>query len=96
MEFDYDSGKSAANLRKRGLSLDQARKLWEVPAVGVKARTVGEERLMIVGRLGESWYSCIYTMRGETIRLISARRSHREEVQLYREIVEKSHPGGEV
>lgn len=96
MEFEYDPGKSAANRRKHGVSLDQARGLWEVPAVVVPARTVGEERVMIIGRLGGQLYSCIYTMRGETVRLISARRSHRKEAGLYHEIVQKDRPGREV
>lgn len=96
MEFEFSPEKSAANLKKHGLSLDEAKRLWEAAAVEVKARTVGEERFMIIGRLGDKLYSCIYTMRGETIRLISARRSHRKEERLYNEIIQKSHPGGGV
>ncbi len=96
MEFEFDPEKSAANLKKHGLSLDQARALWEVPAVVVKARTVGEERFLIIGRLGNKLYSCITTMRGETVRLISARRSHRKEEWLYHEIIQKGHPSGRV
>ena len=91
MEFDFDPEKSMANLKKHGLSLAQARRLWEVPAGVVKARTVGEERFMIIGRLGEKLYSCIYTMRGQAIRLISARRSHRKEERIYHEVIQKSH-----
>ena len=97
MEFDFDPEKAAANLKKHGLSLDQAIGLWEVPAVVVKARTVGEERFLIIGRLGEKLYSCIYTVRGETIRLISARRSHRKEEEIYHEVIQKkSHSSGGV
>lgn len=96
MEFEFDPKKSAANLKKHGISLDQARKLWEIPAIVVKARTMSEERFMIIGRLGNRWYSCIYTMRGETIRLISARRSHRKEEDLYHETVQKDYPRGGV
>lgn len=96
MEFEYDPGKSAANRKKHGISLEQALRLWGVPAVVVKARTVGEERAMIIGRLGGKLYSCIFTMRGETVRLISARRSHRKEAQLYHEVIEKDRSGGEV
>ncbi len=96
MEFEYSSEKSSANLRKHGLSLDQARRLWEVPAVAVRARTVGEERYMIIGRLGEKLYSCIYTMRGAKVRLISARRSHTKEERIYHEIIQKGRSGGRV
>lgn len=51
---------------------------------------------MIIGQMGNNLYSCIYTMRGETIRLISARRSHKKEERLYYEIVQKSHSNGKV
>lgn len=93
MEFKYDPEKSAANRRKHGLSLDQAKALWDVPAVVIRARTTGEERLMIIGRLGDKLYSCIYTMREDAVRLISARRSHRKEERLYHEIIQEGHSG---
>jgi uncharacterized DUF497 family protein len=91
MEFEVDPEKSRANLKKHGLSLDQAKWLWQVPAVVIRARTVGEERFMIIGRLGKRMYSCIYTMRGETVRLISARRSHQKEERIYHEIIQEGH-----
>lgn len=89
MEIEYNPEKAATNLRKHGLSLEQAKQLWEVPAVVVRARTVGEERFMIIGRMGSKLYSAIFTMRGETVRLISARRSHRKEEQIYHEAVQE-------
>lgn len=89
MEIEYDPAKSVGNLKKHGLSLEQAKQLWEVPAAVVRARTVGEERFMIIGRLGHKLYSAIFTMRGETIRLISARRSHGKEEQIYHEAVKE-------
>jgi hypothetical protein len=85
MEIEYDPAKSAANLKKHGLSLEQAKQLWEVPTVVLRARTVGEERFMIIGRLGHKLYSAIFTKRDETIRLISARRSHGKEERIYHE-----------
>ena len=96
MEFEFDPQKSISNLKKHGLSLDQAKRLWEIPSVNLRARTTDEERFMIIGRLGHKLYSCIYTMRGETVRLISARRSHRKEAQIYHEVIEKSHFGREI
>lgn len=89
MEIEYDPEKSAANRKKHGLSLEQARQLWEVPAVVLRARTVGEERFMIMGLLGQKMYSAIFTMRGETARLISARRSHKKEERIYHEALKK-------
>ena len=89
MEVEYDPDKSAANLKKHGLSLEQARQLWEVSAAVIRARTVGEDRFMIIGPLGNKLYSAIFTMRGEHVRLISARRSHRKEESIYHEAVKK-------
>lgn len=89
MEVEYDPEKSAANLRKHGLSLEQAKQLWEVPTVVVRARTVGEDRFMIIGPLGKKLYSAIFTMRGETARLISARRSRKKEEGIYHEAIKE-------
>lgn len=89
MEIEFDPAKSAANHKKHGLSLGQAKQLWEVPAVVIRARTVGEERYMIMGLLSQKLYSAIFTVRGEAVRLISARRSHRKEEKLYYEIIQK-------
>lgn len=89
MEIEYDPKKSAANRKKHGLSLEQAKQLWDVPAVVIRARTVGEERYMIVGQIGQKLYSAIFTMRGETVRLISARRSRKKEEEIYHEAIQK-------
>ena len=89
MEFEFDPAKSAANLKKHGLSLKQAQRLWEVPAVVIKARLVGEERWMIIGRVERTCYSCIFTVRAGIIRLILARRSHWKEERIYDEKIKK-------
>lgn len=92
MEFEFNPEKSAANLKKHGLSLKEAQRLWEVPTLVVRARVVGEERWMIIGWLGRKCYSCIFTIRAGTVRLISARRSHPREEQIYDEKFEKEDP----
>lgn len=87
MVFEYDPRKSAINKEKHGISLEQAKALWDSPAVQVKARTVDEPRFMLIGKLDNKFYSCIYTFRGSTIRLISARRSRKSEEEIYHENV---------
>ncbi|PIQ82485.1 MAG: toxin [Candidatus Omnitrophica bacterium CG11_big_fil_rev_8_21_14_0_20_64_10] len=95
MEFEFDPEKSAANLKKHGLSLEDARLLWEVPAVVLRARVVDEERWMIIGRLKGRCHSCVFTVRAGVIRLISARRSRKEEERFcYERIEEKGEGGG--
>lgn len=77
MKFEYDNHKSTANKAKHGISLEDAKDLWAVPAVELEAKTIDEPRYMIIGKINGKFYSCIYTIRGETIRLISARRSRK-------------------
>ena len=83
MKFESDPNKSNINKSKHGISLEEAKKLWYVPAIEIQAKTVDEPRFMIIGKLGEKFYSCIYTKRGEAIRLISARRSRKTEEEIY-------------
>ncbi len=84
MEFEYDSRKSEINRQKHGISLEEAKALWVVPGVVIKARTTDEVRFLRIGKLGDRFYSCIYTVRGDILRLISARRSRVEEEKIYR------------
>jgi len=86
MKFEYDPQKSKINRDKHGISLEEAKQLWFVPAVEVTAQSrFDEQRSMLIGRLGSKFYSCIFTMRGEAFRLISARRSRKKEVKIYHE-----------
>jgi len=90
MGFEYDPQKSRINLEKHGISLEEAKGLWFVPSVEVPAQArFDEQRFMLIGKLGDKVYSCIFAMRGEAIRLISARRSSKKEVKIYRGIVQK-------
>ncbi|MDX2346177.1 MAG: BrnT family toxin [Legionella sp.] len=64
-------------------SLEDAKALWSVLSVEVKAKTVDEPRTMIIGKIRNKFYSCIYTVRGDVTRLISARRSRESEEEIY-------------
>lgn len=88
MNFEYDELKSKKNQEKHGISLEEAKSLWTVPGVVVQARTADEPRFLRVGKLNEKFYSCVFTIRKEAIRLISARRSREEEMRFYKEKIE--------
>ena len=84
MEFEFDAAKSAANLRKHGISFDEALALWrDTDLVDVPARTEDEPRFLVVGKLADKHWSAIITYRSDRIRLISVRRSREEEVEIY-------------
>lgn len=82
--FEYDRRKCGENKAKHGIDFLEARALWDDEnAVRIAARTVGESRFVMVGRIGEKHWSAVVTYRGERVRLISVRRSRAREVEVY-------------
>ena len=89
MEFEYDINKSAANKKKHGVTLEEAKALWAGDNVILPAITKGEQRYMIMGKIGPNLYSCIFTTRREKIRIISCRRIRDKERRIYHEKIEE-------
>ncbi len=86
MKFDFDPEKSEANRIKHGIDFVGAQALWDDPdRLQVPARTQGEARFMLIGRIREKHWSAIYTIRDDTVRIISVRRSRTLEVERYEE-----------
>jgi uncharacterized DUF497 family protein len=84
MEFEFDEQKSRTNKAKHGIDFAEARALWEdVDMLEIPARTEDELRTVVIGRIGEKHWSAIVTHRGERTRIISVRRSRKEERELY-------------
>jgi len=84
MEFEFDKRKSESNKKKHGIDFTEAQALWDDPdLLEIPARTTDEPRFLIVGRIKAMHWSAIVTLRGERIRIISVRRSRKEEVDLY-------------
>ena len=84
MEFEFDAAKSRKNQEKHGIDFVQAQALWDDPEhVEVPARTEDEPRFLVIGRIGTDHWSAVVTYRSERTRIISARRSRREEIQIY-------------
>lgn len=84
MEFEFDRKKSEANKRKHGIDFVEAQALWDDPdLIEIPAKTADEPRFLLIGRIGDRHWSGIITYRGERIRIVSVRRSRREEVEIY-------------
>lgn len=83
-DFEFDDGKSKANLEKHGIDLQAAQELWDDPdLLEIQAKSEGEPRFLLIGRIGAKHWSVVVTYRSERIRLISVRRSRKKEVELY-------------
>jgi len=84
VSFEFDPAKSAANKLKHGIDFVEAQALWlDDQLIEVPARTQDEPRLLVVATIRGRHWSAIVTHRGNSIRLISVRRSRLEEVELY-------------
>ena len=84
MEFEFDIEKSRTNKIKHGIDFKEAQLLWEdSERVEIPAKTEDEIRLMVIGRIGNEHWSAVITYRNDKTRIISARRSQREEIQIY-------------
>jgi uncharacterized DUF497 family protein len=82
--FEFDESKSRANKAKHGFDFVEAQDLWlDSDLLRLTARSEIEPRFLFIGRIGDTHWSAIATYRGETIRLISVRRSRPQEVAAY-------------
>lgn len=84
MKFEFNPSKSATNRDKHGIDFEEAKALWDDPyLIEIPAKTSDEPRFLVVGRIGDKHWSGIITYRNGNIRIISVRRSRKEEVVLY-------------
>ena len=84
MDFEFDPDKSAANKQKHGIDFAEAQALWnDVDRVEIPARTVDEPRTVVIGTIRGKHWSAVVTPRDDNTRIISVRRSRKEEIAIY-------------
>ena len=82
--FEFDPIKCDANRTKHGIDFTEAQRLWGDPMLmEIPAKTDDEPRFLVIGLIDGRHWSAVMTYRGVNIRLISVRRSRKEEVTLY-------------
>ena len=86
MEFEFDLKKSLSNKGKHGIDFEEAKALWNDPhLLEIGATSTDEPRFLMIGMIDGKHWSAVVTYRGDRIRIISVRRSRKEEVELYEE-----------
>jgi uncharacterized DUF497 family protein len=93
MRIEYDASKSRRNIEQRGISFDSATELLDSDPLVIedRRRDYRERRFIAYGWLGDRLHVCVYTLRGDTYRIISLRRANRREIIAYRaEVVRRS------
>jgi uncharacterized DUF497 family protein len=86
--FKWDEGKAASNAAKHGVRFEAARGVFDDPFAieNVDDRQdYGEDRFHPHGMASGRLSTVVYTIRGEAIRIISARGAEPYEQRAYRE-----------
>lgn len=83
--FEWDENKRLSNIRKHGIDFLDARWVFSDPnAITFPShRDHAEPRFLTVGRVGIRAVTVVFTMRGDRIRIISARRCRAQERRRY-------------
>lgn len=83
MEIEFDSDKNQRNIEIRGIDFSIAVDFDFDNALEVDQVVSGELRHFALGFIGNRLHALVYTMRGETIRVISLRKANKQEARLY-------------
>jgi hypothetical protein len=88
VQFEFDPEKSDSNKAKHGIDFVEAQALWKSSHVLFHAKDALEKRYMVIGTIGDEYWSAIITYRGSAIRIISVRKSTALEIETYAKIAE--------
>lgn len=100
MRFDWDPAKARDNLRKHGVSFEDASAVFYDPDALTDAdadHSTGEDRWITIGLSPKMLVLYVVSTERENdvIRIISARRATRREVKSYEQAKRQSHRGEE-
>jgi len=89
LDFQWDKNKARTNLAKHGVSFDEATTVFADPfslTIPDPAHSQVEDRLIVLGHSHQrKLLVVVHTERGDSIRIISARRASRRERTTYEE-----------
>jgi len=86
--FEWDHAKAAENYKNHGITFEQATRAFADPFAIERLddrESYGEERFNILGMVDGRLLYVAFTLRGDTIRIISARGAEPHEKRTYHE-----------
>ncbi len=97
MKFEWDPSKAASNIRKHGISFEEAITVFKDPLAFIfddTAHSEHEHREIIIGvsALRRMILVCFVERYEDTIRIVSARPATRQEIKDYEENVNNQTP----
>jgi uncharacterized protein len=87
-EFEWDDEKAAWNLANHGVTFEAARLVFDDAFAVVREdrrQDYGEDRFILLGMVQAHLLAVSYTIRGERVRIISARLAEPQERRRYHE-----------
>ena len=85
-QFEWDDVKASTNVDKHGVSFEAAVEVFLDPDLVLTDTTRAhdaEARIKATGRVGKKLFTAVFTRRGSSLRLISARRANLSEERAY-------------
>jgi uncharacterized DUF497 family protein len=88
MDFEWDSAKESANRKKHGIDFRTAAKVFLDPYLIEfdDLDAAGELRVNAIGQVDGRMLFVVYALRGDVVRIISARGAEPHEKRKYHEI----------
>ena len=81
--FEFNKRKSESNKKKHGMDFRSAIKLWEDPnRLEIPAHFVDEDRFILIAKLDKEYWSAVFTKRNSVFRIISVRKSRKNEREI--------------
>jgi hypothetical protein len=83
-DFEWDTGKAATNVRKHGVSFEEASTIFSDPNYLLQSDAQSRDRFLAIGLSGLlRVLVVVHVERGPRIRIISARKARRSEARTY-------------
>ena len=84
MKYEYDNNKNLSNKHKHGIDFEEAKLIYnDDKMIEITTSYENEERIINIGKINSKFYTVISTLRGDNIRIISARRARKKEIEIY-------------
>ncbi|MCA3594606.1 MAG: BrnT family toxin [Methylobacterium sp.] len=85
MEIEFDEVKRVENIRKHGIDFKACIPVFlDGNSFDTRSDRSGEQRCILIGALNSRVFAVVYTIRGERLRIISARKARKPEVEKWK------------
>ena len=81
--YEWDEDKRKLTLEKHGLDFLDAAEVFAEDHLVLRARSEIEQRRIAIGPINGMFIAVVFTIRGDTIRIITGRRARRNEREAY-------------